>query len=72
MSRADLKAKAPVLVVSGFMITVLEPDDQKQQIVHSTKTALVDNQGTIRACFDAEEEKNRPEILRAVRQLSLV
>jgi len=58
------------LVVKGFMITVLDQDDQKQPIIHSTKFALVDKQGIIRAYYDAADETNRMEILRGIHQLS--
>ena len=64
------KSKVLDLVVNGFMMTVLEQNDQKQPIIHSTKIALVDKQGTIRAYFDAGDEKNQPEILKAIQQLS--
>jgi protein SCO1/2 len=63
------KSKVNDLVTNGFMLTVLDSNDPKQPIIHSTKIALVDKRGVVRAYFDADDENNRSEILDALHQL---
>lgn len=64
------KTKVRALVTDGFMLTLLDSNDPTQPIIHSTKIALVDKRGIIRAYFDAADENNRVEILDAVHQLA--
>ena len=64
------KSKVLDLVVNGFMMTVMDQADTKQPLIHSTKIAVVDKQGNIRAYFDAADETNRAEMLRALHQVS--
>ena len=59
------------LALEGLKLSVMEktPGDRESindLFIHSTKFALVDRQGRLRAWFDGDNPQSKPELLRAL------
>ena len=65
------KAKVHGLIQSGFTLAVAEQPGEKEPIIHSTKLALVDKSGVIRAFYDGADTSPEAsaQILSDIRRL---
>jgi protein SCO1/2 len=63
------KTKVAALVNDGFLLTSKDAPDGSQEMVHSTKIALVDKNGVIRAYYEGAAGDESQQILRDIRRL---
>lgn len=63
------KTKVTELVTGGFLLTLKDSPDGSPDMVHSTKIALVDKAGVIRAYYEGAASDETQRILRDVRRL---
>lgn len=57
------------LVGKGFMLTVMDQQDEVAPIAHDTKLVLVDRQGMIRAFYDGANKEGDAKIVNDVERL---
>ena len=63
------KAQVYDLIEHGFLLPVVEQPNEPQPIMHSTRLALVDKRGVIRAFYDGTEGEGDERILRDIARL---
>jgi protein SCO1/2 len=57
------------LIVKSFKLTAGEPGAGSDEVIHSSRLALVDNMGTIRGYYDAMDKKQIHELLADAKSL---
>jgi protein SCO1/2 len=63
------KSKVSDLVNEGFLLTSKDSPDGSREMVHSTKIALVDRNGVIRAYYEGANGDESQQMLRDIRRL---